>query len=89
LPLLRLAPANAAELPHLAVDDASAKALGYTENASKLDAKAEPSFKPGSHCGACALFQGRAGQEAYAGCAAFPGKAVNKNGWCRAFTMAG
>ncbi|MBL6751923.1 MAG: high-potential iron-sulfur protein [Nevskia sp.] len=89
LPLLRWAPAQAADLPHLSVDDPSAKALGYTESAAKLDPKTEASYKPGSRCGSCALFQGKDAQGDYAGCAAFPGKAVNKNGWCRAYSKAG
>ena len=72
-------------LPHLAVTDPAAKSLGYVENAAKLDPAKESAFKKGSKCSACALFQAAQASGGYAPCAAFPGKAVNANGWCRAF----
>lgn len=75
--------ARAADLPHVTADDATAKAVGYVPDASKLDAKKEPTFKAGSACGGCALYQG--GKEAFGGCALFPGKAVAAKGWCRSF----
>jgi anaerobic selenocysteine-containing dehydrogenase len=79
-----LAHADAA-MPHLAPDDPSAKALGYTENAAKIDAAKEAAYKKGSKCAGCALFQAAQAKGGYAPCAAFPGKSVNANGWCRAF----
>ena len=88
LPLLNLAPAQAADLPHLSPTDPTAQALGYTEDASKIDPKAEATYKAGSHCGACALFQKASLKGGYGGCGAFAGKAVNQNGWCRAFAPA-
>jgi hypothetical protein len=87
LPLLGTQ-AVAGPLPHLLPDDPAAKALNYTPDAAKMDPKAEPSFKSGSHCGACVLFQGSAATGDFAPCTAFPGKSVNQNGWCRAFSPA-
>ena len=84
LPLLRM-PAQAADLPHLSPEDPTAKSLHYTENASKIDAKSEPTYKAGSQCSKCALFQSAQIKGDYAPCGAFAGKAVNKNGWCMAF----
>ena len=83
-PLLRSQIASAAA-PHLAEADASAKALGYVENAAKLDPAKEATFKKGSHCAGCALYQAAQAAGGYAPCAAFPGKVVNANGWCRAY----
>lgn len=85
-PMLRPGQAAAADVPHLAESDASAKALGYVENAAKLDATKEATFKKGSHCAGCALYQAAQAAGGYAPCAAFPGKAVNANGWCRAYS---
>lgn len=82
LPLLRLAPAQAADLPHLSPDDPTAKALGYTNDASS--AKADPVYKAGSSCSKCALFTAPASGD-WGACGAFAGKAVNKSGWCKAF----
>ena len=82
-PWLQVLCAEAAETPHLAADDASAKALGYTDDASKISAKAEPAFKAGSHCASCQLFQAAQAKGGYAPCAVFPGKLVSQNGWCR------
>lgn len=85
LPLLQLAPAHAADLPHLSPGDAAAKALAYTESAARIDAKSEPTFKAGSRCATCNFFQAVQASGDYGPCAIFPGKSVNQNGWCRAW----
>lgn len=85
-PLLGAKVAQAADAPHLAEADPSAKALGYVENAAKIDASKEPMFKKGSKCASCALYQAAQAAGGYAPCAAFPGKSVNANGWCKAYS---
>ncbi len=77
--------AQAADLPKLAEDDPSAKALGYLANAAKLDSSKEAAFKKGSTCAGCALYQAAQEKGGFAPCAAFPGKTVSKSGWCRAW----
>ena len=72
-----------AALPHLPEDDPAAKGLGYVESAAK--AAKDPVYKKGSACSGCALYQAAQEKGGYAPCAAFPGKAVSKNGWCKAF----
>ncbi|MGH8504718.1 MAG: high-potential iron-sulfur protein [Stenotrophobium sp.] len=84
LPLARLPQARAAGLPHLSPADPAAKALGYTDNAAKLTAAAEPTHKKGDDCANCALYQSAQASGGFAPCAAFPGKDVNAKGWCRA-----
>ncbi|HVT36799.1 MAG TPA: high-potential iron-sulfur protein [Nevskiaceae bacterium] len=75
----------AAAAPKLSVDDPTAKALGYTEDASKIDASKEATYKKGSACASCALFQAAQAAGGYAPCGAFGGKQVNAKGWCRAY----
>lgn len=70
----------AADLPHVAMDDPTAKALKYVEDASKADA----SRTEGAHCGNCQLYSGAEGDE-YGPCTLFPGKAVAFEGWCTAW----
>jgi len=70
-----------AQLPHLAESDPTGKALGYVEDASKVDKTKFPSYKPGAHCTTCNFYQGKAGDE-YGPCQIFPGKAVAGKGWC-------
>jgi hypothetical protein len=91
IPLSQFVAATAcgADLPHLSPDDPAAKALGYTADGSKLTAQKEATFKAGSHCANCALYQTAQASNGWAPCAAFPGKAVNANGWCRAWSAAG
>jgi High potential iron-sulfur protein len=79
-PTLSFAQGGAAA-PHLAESDPTAKALGYVEDASKVDKSKFPAFKPGAHCATCNFFQGKAA-DAYAPCQIFPGKAVAAKGWC-------
>ena len=72
---------GAAGSPHLSESDPTAKALGYVEDASKVDKTKFPAYKPGAHCATCNFFQGKA-TDAYAPCQIFPGKSVSAKGWC-------
>ncbi len=73
--------ASAADMPKLAVDDPTAMALGYVEDAASVDAGKYPMFKPGSNCANCMQIQGADG-DAYRPCGIFPGKVVASAGWC-------
>jgi High potential iron-sulfur protein len=66
----------AAEAPLVTADDPTAKALKYTNDASKA-----ADAKPGSKCANCALYQGAAAST-QGGCLLFPGKSVKATGWC-------
>ena len=75
---------RAAELPHLTEADTTATALGYREDATKVDAAKFSNYKAGRACSNCSFFQG-AGSPAWAGCTLFAGKAVAAKGWCSAY----
>src|SRR5215475_7446681 len=77
---LPLRSAIAADLPLVAADDPTAKALKYVSDAGKA-----PDAKPGSKCANCKLFQGAAGSTE-GGCLLFPGKSVTAAGWCSSWT---
>lgn len=62
-------------------DDPVAVALGYVADATRIDAKKQPVYVPGSSCSTCALFQGKAG-DVTAVCLIFGGKQVAAKGWC-------
>lgn len=62
-------------LPKLDTSDPQASALEYTHQSSM----------EGKHCSNCHLWQG--GSDAWGGCAIFPGKLVNANGWCKSWVM--
>ena len=53
-------------------------------DATKVDLKSNPTYKPAQKCGTCAQFQGKAADK-QAPCAIFPGKQVHSTGWCRAW----
>lgn len=78
--------ANSAE--KLSIDDPTAKALNYTEDASKVDPAKTPTFKVGSHCENCALYQKAQAAAGHAPCAAFANKLVAAAGWCAAWVKA-
>ena len=71
--------ARAADLPHLTLDDPTATALKYTEDANK----AEAPHQAGQTCANCNFYQG--GTAAFGPCQLFPGKAVNLKGWCAGY----
>ena len=63
--------------------DPAAAALGYTENATKVDSAKYPSYKPGQNCASCALIMLQ--YSPYRPCKLFPKNVVNANGWCSAW----
>lgn len=82
IPVRVLAQAAPAKLD---LKDPTAVALGYVENAGRLTAAKEPTFKPKSHCGNCALYVKAQEKAGHAPCGAFGGKLVASAGWCKAW----
>jgi High potential iron-sulfur protein len=72
---------RSAELARLDVNDPAARALGYVENADRVDAKKYPTYVKGSTCENCLQLAGKAGNN-YRPCGLFPGKLVSVSGWC-------
>lgn len=66
---------------NLSPEDPQAKALGYVEDAAKVDTAKWPKKAADQHCANCALYQGGEGA-AYGPCSIFPGKQVAAAGWC-------
>lgn len=74
-------PTTAVNLPMLDEKDAQAVALGYVDNATKVDATKVKAYTAGSQCSGCALYLGKVG-EASGPCPLFAGKMVAAIGWC-------
>jgi hypothetical protein len=66
-------------------NEPQAKSLGYVVDASKVDVKANPNFKPGQTCATC--LQVPAGKEKgdMSPCNIFAGRTVSAKGWCKVF----
>ena len=75
--------AHADDMPHLAMDDPTAKALNYTEDASQIDATKFPMHQANQACVNCNFFAGEPG--GFGPCKLFPGKAVSSSGWCSGY----
>jgi hypothetical protein len=88
IPALGAAGARAAGLPLLDPADPVARSLGFVLDASKVDRSANPTFKPGQHCGVCMQFQGKS-SDPTAGCGIYAGHSVPSGGWCGAFGQRG
>ena len=82
--LLGIANIASAQAVHLEESDPIATALGYKNDASKIDAKKYPNKVANSNCAGCQLFQGKS-TDAWAVCGAVGGKQVNAKGWCSAW----
>lgn len=65
--------------------DPIAKSVGYVEDASKVDGKKFPSYKPGQACSNCSLILLHYGF--YRPCKLFPKNVVNAKGWCSGWTQ--
>ena len=68
--------------------DPAAKALGYVEDATKVDPKTNPNFKAGQHCGNCLQWADKNRKAPLAKCNLFPGKQVKNMGWCKVWVKA-
>ena len=77
--------AAAADQPKLDPSMGQAKALNYVHDAA--DASDNPAFKEGADCANCLQWTG--GDAEWGGCNIFPGKLVNRNGWCTAWAKQG
>jgi hypothetical protein len=55
-------------------------------DASKVDAKAYPTFKAGQRCSTCAQYQGKQ-TDATATCIIFPNHTVPAGGWCQVWAQ--
>ena len=61
--------------------ETQAKSLAYIEDATKVDAKAHPNFKPGQICGNCS--HAKPGTGAEVPCAIFANRPGATKGWCK------
>jgi len=74
--------------PVLSPNDPAAKALGYIEDATKVDKKANPNHKPEQNCGNCLQWADKNRKAPLAKCNLFPGKLVKNSGWCKVWVKA-
>ena len=84
LPVLARAEDHGEKLPHLLESDPTAAALGYREDANKVDMAKYPAHKNGQLCSNCKFFGGT-DKTPWASCQIFPGKSVSAKGWCSAY----
>ena len=72
----------------LTENDPQAQALGYREDATKVDKAKYPKFAAGQSCATCQLYQGKSG-DASGPCPIFQNKLVPSKGWCSAWVKMG
>ena len=85
--IVETALAQAAPTP-LNPTDPAAKALGYVEDTTKFDAKANPMHKAEQHCGNCLQWVDKNRAAPVSKCNLFPGKLVKNPGWCKVWVKA-
>lgn len=78
------APVAPATLPNLELNNPTAKALGYVEDAAKVDKAKYPKHTADQICANCALMQGNV-KNVRNPCVLFPGRSVASKGWCASF----
>jgi len=80
--------AEAQDLPHVELDDPTAKALLYVNDAATVDTSnpLAARYQAGQTCANCVQIQGEDGAD-WRPCNLFPGKAVSAHGWCTAWAM--
>lgn len=78
--------AEAAE--RLDPENSQAKALGYHHDSAEVDENKWPRHQASQHCATCNLAQNVDSDGEWIGCQIFPGKQVNRNGWCSTWVQA-
>jgi hypothetical protein len=73
-----------AQFPRLDENDPSAKMVGYLEDASRVDRKRYPKYRPDQTCGSCDLYMAKP-TDPWAVCTLFPRRVVAGKGWCDAY----
>jgi hypothetical protein len=86
VPAAGLFAGTAAGAEMLSESDPTAKSLGYVADAKKVNAAANPNYKPGQKCANCMQYTGKAGAAA-GPCNIFPGKDVAAAGWCKVWVL--
>ena len=71
-----------ADLPPLDPKEAAAVTLGFINDATKVDAVANPRYAAGQTCANCEQYIGKQ-SDPKGGCVLFPGKSVPGAGWCK------
>jgi hypothetical protein len=84
-PVLALSREALADTPKLSESDPKARAVGYVEDAARVDKAKYPNFAAGQSCGNCSLFQGKS-TDAWGGCTLFGDQQVAAKGWCASYT---
>ena len=77
--------AEAAATGKVDPSEPQAKSLGYVEDASKVDPKANPNFKPGQVCANCLQAPLAKPGMAEVPCNIFGGRNVAAKGWCKVY----
>lgn len=86
VPAVTLIARQAGAAEALSEGDATAKSLAYIGDASKVNAKTNPTYKAGQTCANCIQYTGKAGA-ADGPCNIFPGKTVKAKGWCKVWVL--
>jgi hypothetical protein len=66
-------------------NEPQAKSLGYIEDATKVDPKANPNYKPGQICANCLQAPVSKPGAAEVPCNIFAGRNVAAQGWCKVY----
>ena len=77
---------SAAEQSAKAAKAQIVSSASYEAGTTKVNAAANPTYKPTQKCGNCAQFQGKAG-DASAPCTIFAGHTVPQGGWCKVWAQ--
>ena len=72
------------DFPTLKEDETTAKSIAYVADASKVDAKAFPQYKPGQDCSNCKLYAADKGATKGV-CELVLGEYVLAKGWCKSW----
>lgn len=85
IPVVSLGISTAAAAERLDESSPEAQALNYKHDGASVD---HPSHADGQKCINCLLYTDPSATE-WGGCAVFPNKLVNANGWCTAYVARG
>jgi hypothetical protein len=83
VPAVTLIARDASAVDAVPESDPMARSIGYVTDASKVNAKTSPTYKPGQQCANCYQYKAAKAGAGEGACTILGGRLVKAGGWCK------
>jgi hypothetical protein len=83
VPAVTLIARDASAVDTVPENDPMAMSIGYVTDASKVNTRTNPTYKPGQNCANCYQYKAAKPGASEGACTILGGRLVKANGWCK------